>query len=560
MPGPMPGSGKTENQAATEENPSRRAGQRTARTRSASATLPTPVSQQRATSRCTTLNDPEDQTTRCDKPAAHGQPEPDRCWEHHRQCGEHCKKYKEAQEEADRVLEGKRLPNEADIARYTSRKETTKDMEWVSKYSEAIGTEMTERVIHSKRFFLKPDKGHQTRINRLKEEKENADWVIGKLQERHQKLERIALLEGARKSKKDLEDAILKVEEDATAQVSKTAKSMISQAIECIGRGKLGGDVPCIPLPTYPGLSGAWNYAREIRLALLASVDAAVRGAEEEAVMIAKIGMERIKELADKHLPPGIERNTRHLQAPSTMFSGSGSHSRLLGQRPDLTEPTVFDLFDVNHQLSEHSNDGKANSEDPGATEPNALTLAIVGFGALTMVRGWAPGRAILRSIVRVANLFSKGTLRNCAALIIGAIWLRATTYHILDFPSTIPRTVGRRLKWSFVQGHGRVSFVDAHVTRAFNIKENPSVGAQSAGQVCHIPEDAEPLVVNPHLPRMPTMPEDAEPSVVNPHLPPILEDAEPSVAKPHLPRMAEDAEPSVINLHLPRIPEDGTP
>ncbi|KAF5309357.1 hypothetical protein D9611_014018 [Ephemerocybe angulata] len=309
--------------------------------------------------------------------------------------------------------------------------------------------------------------------------------------------EKKPILEKMKKSKEFLELAIEQVEEDATTKVSETTKSMISQAIERVGQGKLGVDVSSISMPAYPGLLGIWDYARDVRRVLLASVDEAVRMAEDEARAVTKSGVEKVKELGEEHLPAGVERNTRVFM-PEAMFStrrkgakgvksrrSSGSYSHIgnaivagglhglgigLAQRPDLTETSFFDLFDVNHQFFVHFGDGKHSSEDADAMTPSALSVVSVGLGALTMVGGQALGaRAILESIVRVTDLLSNESARKWAAPIIGAVTLGATAYLILELPSSIPRTVGRRVKASIVRGDGSelpVSFVDAHATR----------------------------------------------------------------------------------------------
>ncbi|TEB22772.1 transmembrane GTPase fzo1 [Coprinellus micaceus] len=305
------------------------------------------------------------------------------------------------------------------------------------------------------------------------------------------------VLDQLKKSKDVLENEIEQVEEDNTTKASETTKSMLSKAIERVGQGKLGVDVPTISMPAYPGLLGIWDYARDVRRAMLASIDDAVRMAEDQARGITKGGVDKIKDLGELHLPADAEKNTRVFM-PEAMFRAtrkghrgtksrrsSTSYSNIggaivagglhglgigLAQRHDLLETTFFDLFDVNHQWFVHFGDAKSVSDDTDAMAPSALSVVSVGLGALTMVGGQALGaRAMLEGIVRVSDLLSNETARKWAAPVVGAFALGATAYLILELPSSIPRTVGRRVKASIVKGDGSevpVSFVDAHATR----------------------------------------------------------------------------------------------
>ncbi|KAF6740828.1 hypothetical protein DFP72DRAFT_1057073 [Ephemerocybe angulata] len=178
----MPGPGNKKKQVAKAK-----AKGKPAQTPSSSAPIasipgpaPKPVNQ-KAPAPCNTLD--EDEMTRCDKPATAGHPKPDRCKEHHGQYRLLCKKYKEAQNEVDRVRNGREIPTEAEISEYTSRAETMQKLKWVSRYVKAIRVERTGRDIHSKRFFLKVDDGHKIRIKILAKEMERANRVIEKLGE-----------------------------------------------------------------------------------------------------------------------------------------------------------------------------------------------------------------------------------------------------------------------------------------------------------------------------------------------------------------------------------------
>lgn len=298
------------------------------------------------------------------------------------------------------------------------------------------------------------------------------------------------VLEKMKTSRDILEDALEAVEETGAGQASACTKKILTNALERVGNGQLGVAKPLIPMPSYPGILGIWDYARDVRRALLASLDTAVSLSEDEARIITTSGVNKIKDLGEEHLPEGVERS-RRVFMPEAMFSTtrragkgmkrrSSSYSNIggaivaggmhgvgigLAQRPDMLDTTFFDLFDVNHQFFMHFGDGKVEESTP----TSALGIVSVGVGALTMVGGQALGmRAVLEGIVRVTDMLGNETARKWAAPVIGAFTVGAVAYLILELPSSIPRTIGRRVKAS-VLAHGDerdVHFVDAHAGR----------------------------------------------------------------------------------------------
>ncbi|KAF9046632.1 hypothetical protein BJ165DRAFT_1527708 [Panaeolus papilionaceus] len=300
------------------------------------------------------------------------------------------------------------------------------------------------------------------------------------------------VLEKMKSGRDVLEEALESVEETGANDASSRTKKLLSEALERVGAGQLGVDKPSVPMPSYPGLLGIWDYVRDVRRALVSSIDSSVALAEDEARLITTRGVHKIKDLESTHLPEGVERNKRVFM-PEAMFnatrrSGKGvkrrssSYSNIggaivagglhglgigLAQRPDMLETTFFDLFDVNHQFFLQFTDTKAESEETPA--PTALGLVSVGVGALTMVGGQAIGmRGVLEGIVRVTDLFGNETARKWAAPVLGAATIGLTAYLILELPNSIPRTVGRRVKASIMSrsGEHEVQFVDAHALR----------------------------------------------------------------------------------------------
>lgn len=282
-----------------------------------------------------------------------------------------------------------------------------------------------------------------------------------------------------------LEESLEAVEEAGASRTRMRTKEILYNALDRVGSGKLGVEKTVLRMPTYPGLLGIWEYAKEVRRTLLTSLDFAVKLAEEEARVSTTEGVHKISQLGDQSLPEGIERSHRVFM-PEAMFStrgqkgrprkgsravvAGGTHSLGIGlaHRADMLETTFLDIFDAPHQLSIHFGDGsKSEEEDANLT---ALSIASVGLGALTMVGTKAFGmRGLIEGIVRVTDLFGNENARKWAAPAVGVVALGTVVYFVLELPHTIPRTVGRRVRASLVKDAeegSEANFVDAHATR----------------------------------------------------------------------------------------------
>jgi mitofusin len=320
----------------------------------------------------------------------------------------------------------------------------------------------------------------------------NAIVADSELQRARDELSQVRpVLEKMKSGRDVLEESLESVEEAGAGEASSRTKAVLNDALERVGQGKPGVEESFAPMPSYPGLLRIFDYARDVRRALLASLDAAVMLAEDEARLVTTRGVQGIKDLGEEHLPVGVERS-RRVFMPEAMFSAMrrgvkgpknrrSSHSHIggaivaggmnglgigLAQRPDLLETTFYDLFDVNHQFIVHFGDGKSEEDSSTTT---ALSFVGVGLGALTMVGGQAIGiRGIIEGIIRVTDLFGNETTRTWAVPALGACTFGLATYLILELPASIPRTVGRRIKASIVtrSGEREVDFVDAHAGR----------------------------------------------------------------------------------------------
>ncbi|KAI0642984.1 hypothetical protein C8Q79DRAFT_916284 [Trametes meyenii] len=335
------------------------------------------------------------------------------------------------------------------------------------------------------------------------------------------------VLEKMKSGREALEETLESVEDHGATRTRMRTKELLADAIERVGQGKLGVDDVAISMPSYTGLLGIWDYVHEVRRALISSLDAAVKLAENEARIVTTEAVNKITQLGDEHLPEGVERS-RRVFMPEAMFStradkkGNRKSRRAAGavvaggiyglgiglaQRPEMLETTFFDLFDVHHQFWVHFGEGKVDDGEDMAV--STLGFASVGLGALTMIGGKALGaRGLFEGVVRVWDLLENETARRWAAPVIGAVTIGLAAYFVIELPSTVPRTVGRRIKaslareseemgeeGSFVGGHAaRVSRETRKVLRlaSWDLKERFRAAMDEHGREVHGAEEIE--------------------------------------------------------------------
>ncbi|TDL19740.1 hypothetical protein BD410DRAFT_773683 [Rickenella mellea] len=300
-------------------------------------------------------------------------------------------------------------------------------------------------------------------------------------------------LEKMKSSRDGLETTLGSIEDGKVYEASTRTKSILTAAVDRVGTGELAVKNENISMPTYPGLLRIWDYARDVRCALLASLDSAVEQAEDDARVITTKGFDDVADLAQTHLPAGVERKYKnfHAQAMFTAFRETKGNRKIyrrpsrgtvipgsmytlglgLTQHPELVDTTFFDIFDVQHQFAVYFGDvGKHTEEEDDAT-PSALGIMSVGIGALTMVGGKAIGaRGLVEGVLRVSDLIGNESTRKWLGPVLAAATIGLTAYVVLELPNTIPRTVGRRVRSQLLRtpdGYTEdAAFIPAHARR----------------------------------------------------------------------------------------------
>ena len=272
-------------------------------------------------------------------------------------------------------------------------------------------------------------------------------------------------LEAMIKGSVGLEEALGEEEEAVGAVVSQTVSTTLKQALANVGSGQVATGSH-VSLPPYPGFLGVWDYAVEVRKALLRSIEAAVIQLEDETRKVTLQSINSVAALGDQHLPSDVERSKRVFN-PQAMFAGSGTNVTGKNQLPkrsmtqmnavglnlvarsELSTVSLADIFDVNHYVQAAKSTFTGKSAEAGSNgELTVLGAASIAAGAMSIFGGKALGlRQALESIVSVSDILGDKAARRWAGPAAGAIFLGLAWYIVQDLSTAIPRNVGRHIQ-----------------------------------------------------------------------------------------------------------------
>lgn len=272
-----------------------------------------------------------------------------------------------------------------------------------------------------------------------------------------------------RQGKDDLEDSLVRQEEAITKAAITQAETSLRHALDSVGLGEAAAG---IEMPLYPGLLGAWDYAHEVRRALLTSLDLAVRRAEDASRTLTTDAVKAIGGIGDKYLPADVERTKRIFNA-NAMFYSHGKNRRSSGltnvglslaSNTVLNEVTLSDIFDLQFHLflgddvppdsSEKRSTIKSLVPASVPAEMSGLGAASLAIGAFSMAGGKTMAiRTIFESAVHLSELASSPVVRKWAGPAFGVLVVGAVAYVIYELPRSIPRNVGRHIRANLLVG-----------------------------------------------------------------------------------------------------------
>ncbi|ORY26265.1 hypothetical protein BCR39DRAFT_262274 [Naematelia encephala] len=297
------------------------------------------------------------------------------------------------------------------------------------------------------------------------------------------------VLEQMKKGKDGLDEKLVVAEEETVERAASRTKLGMERALERVARGELAAPAPGVALPSYPGLLGVWDYAYDVKRALLASIDFAISLAHDDARQITVGGVDRVIAIADETLPSDVEKSKRVFN-PNAMFyarparpqsrRSSSIHTAGLGlaSQSHLVEVSIADIIDIQHhlfiarsQLPQQQAPSSSNELVPFSAEMSGLGALAVG--ALTLSSKTIGLRHVLDSAAKITELASSRVARRWAGPVIGVVAAGAVAYIIYDLPRSIPRNIGRHLQSTLLISSGPlgsdaefVPFPDAQSTQ----------------------------------------------------------------------------------------------
>ena len=302
----------------------------------------------------------------------------------------------------------------------------------------------------------------------------NSIWSTQKRDAARAEINRIKpVLADLQKCSSSIEDTLLTVEEDVSDKASTRSRAAMDTGLARVGRGELAVPAESLQMPTYPGMLGAFDYAKALRKVYLSSLDLAVNLAEQDTRKLTTEGVERILAIADRDLPSDVERSNRVFNS-SAMFtarnsklgrrqSGIQAVGLSLATQGQLCEVNLSDIFDIQHHiflarshLPSSAQTSSSRELIPHVSEMTGVGAASLAVGAFTL-GGKALGiNAMIDGIVRISDLATNPLTQRWIGPAIGILAVGAVGYIIYDLPQSIPRNVGRSIQSTLLASSGQ--------------------------------------------------------------------------------------------------------
>lgn len=287
-----------------------------------------------------------------------------------------------------------------------------------------------------------------------------------------------------------LERGLETIEDESTALANSQARDRLRLALGAVGRGVVAEGTNIV-LPPYSGLFDLWEYTQDVKVALLASLDAAVALAEDDARAVTVKGVSKVASIGDGVLPKDVERpqkvfkpevmfsrqRARRAQRPSSVATtvGLGQIGGIaLVHRHDIASISLSDLFDIQHSLhrllnpfasSDIHDETSTDLVKADDTSKAVTTLGFSALGAIGLVSGKTVAtRSIVEMLVRIADLIRSPVARRWAGPVVAVCMVGVGCYVVSELPHEIPRRVGRSIKSKLEMEDER--FAEAHAER----------------------------------------------------------------------------------------------
>lgn len=270
------------------------------------------------------------------------------------------------------------------------------------------------------------------------------------------------VLEGMQKGRERFERTLEEIEDETVFRAGDRSKERLSSALAAVSRGELAPETALtagLELPAYPGVLDLWDYAKDVKVAFLRSLDEAVRLAEDDTRALTAVGVNQVGALGEKHLPEGVERPTKVFR-PSAMFARGKDVRRRSGfvgavglqslaSRDDLTALILADIYDVHAQLARLSTSFTGTGDDKviEASSSAMVPYTLSALGAVGLVYGKTLAtRSVVETFLLLADTLRSPAARKWAGPTVALLTLGLGAWVIAELPRTVPRRVGANL------------------------------------------------------------------------------------------------------------------
>ncbi|KAL8736046.1 MAG: hypothetical protein Q9166_000608 [cf. Caloplaca sp. 2 TL-2023] len=263
------------------------------------------------------------------------------------------------------------------------------------------------------------------------------DRVIRELAELEPKFEK------SKKASLEISNQVTKTIEDTCEAIYSHTRSTLNATIARLASDDLG--VP------YDGLWNAFQYAQDIKFAMLDRISASVYDCEDHAYKQTVGGFEGIEQLGILHLG---DKFATLVKGPENMFN---RRKDLLAREVDA-EIEFWDFFDISALWGE--------KQEKLAGTSMALTVAGVLGGRMVGGIGWIDGALGAAKVMGTSNIS-----RLIVPGIVTAVVLTAT-YTLLSLPRTLPHRLSSRLSFALQNTdyvHSNSARISKHCRRHLN-------------------------------------------------------------------------------------------
>lgn len=353
----------------------------------------------------------------------------------------------------------------------------------------------------------------------------SANAIVAKAEKDEREAELSHVIPALEKMKSDADVLGQKLtqEEDARVeQVSTDTRNILSTALDRLSNGLPAVEKPSLAMPTYPGFLSIVDYVREVKRSMLVSVDDAIRSTEESSRKVTSDGIDAVREIGNRFLPPHVERDRKVFNS-SAMYNSPPTQQKNVrrkssvrqnstgmyglgigfGQRRDMLEVTFSDIVDLQYFLCNPFEDAKgkkgSREEEEEASEFGLQTILGISSLSLSVTtylvsQITTAQQSVVQSVFSVVHYFQDSeTLRTYALPMLGVCTVGAIGYVWWELPKTIPRTVGKRIRRE-IQRRGEQ--VAKEQKRQLVLKKGRAASPETE-------EDGEVTFLNVHIARI---------------------------------------------------------